>query len=245
MRMSIGRPSAAMVIACCALAASVGGTAYAEKADKQVTSKDIKDGTIKGKDGKAEALSGKQIKEGTLGQVPSAASADTASVADNAATADSADTATTADNATTADSAGDSDTVGGKTAEDLDTRWLLINESGQIEAQSGGFGIVNCYQANANCYIDASDDVTNNAITASVAVNNVDGSPTFSGQIGVGACGLTSINCAPPNTETTDVLVVTPRDSAGAVPGGVTPPAPADATRFYVEISGAEAVPAP
>ena len=220
MRMRIGRPKAATMIAFAALVASIGGTAYAEKADKQITSKNIADGTIKGKDVKEDAFSGKHIKEGTLDQVPSAASADTAA---------------------------DADTVGGQAPAALDTRWALIDKNGEIEAQTGGFTLVDCYETNGNCYVDAGDDVTDNGLSADIAVNNVDASPTFSGQIGVGACGLDSINCAPPGTELTSVLVVTPRDEAGAVPGGVTPPAAADASRFYVQVTGsaAEVVPAP
>ena len=71
------RPSASLIIACLALFVALGGGAYAvSKAN--VTSKQIKNGSVKGKDLKNDTLTGKQIKEGTLGQVPSAASADTA-----------------------------------------------------------------------------------------------------------------------------------------------------------------------
>ena len=55
--------------------------------------------------------------------------------------------------------------VGGKSADDLDTRWALINEDGDIEAQSGGFTVVDCYTTNANCYIDIGEDATDNGIT--------------------------------------------------------------------------------
>jgi heat shock protein HslJ len=228
----IPRPRAATLIAFVALIAALGGTAYAAKT--MITSKNIVDGTIKGKDVKDDALKGAQVKENTLGKVP------------NAAQADSATSATTADSATTATSADDADTVGGKSPDDLDTRWALVNEEGEIEAQTGGFTVVDCYTTNANCYIDIGEDATNNGISGSIAINNVDGSSTLSGQIGVGACGLTSIACAPPNTDLPNVIVAAPRDSAGAIPGGGPVPAAADASRFYVEVTGSEAVaPAP
>jgi len=233
MRTRFGRPSASMVIAFIALIAAIGGSAYA--AVGEITSRQIMDGTIKNKDIKDDALKGNKINESLLGKVPSAANAD------NATTADSADTATNADNATTADSAdtaGDADTVGGKSADDLDTRWVLINESGDIEAQTGGFTVVDCYTTNANCYIDIGEDATDNGLAGTIAINNTDGSATLSGQIGVGSCGLTTIACAPPNTDLPNVVVAAPRDSAGAVPGGVTPPAAADASRFYLQVTG-------
>ncbi len=71
------RPSAALVIACLALFAALGGGAYAAaKLDKNsVKSKQVKNGSLKGKDLKKNTLKGKQIKESKLGQVPSADSA--------------------------------------------------------------------------------------------------------------------------------------------------------------------------
>lgn len=132
------------------------------------------------------------------------------------------------------------DTVGGKSASQLGTRWALVAETGTIERQTGGFTIVNCYSSNANCYIDAGEDVTDNGLHAQIAVANTDGSSILSGEAGVAPCGATSVACAPPGTEAATVLVVAPRDSAGVVPGGVTPPAPADAARFYVFVTGSQ-----
>ncbi len=70
------RPSASLVIACLALFVALGGGAYAAaKLDKNsVTSKQVKNASLKGKDLKNDTLSGKQINEAKLGQVPSAAS---------------------------------------------------------------------------------------------------------------------------------------------------------------------------
>ena len=137
-------------------------------------------------------------------------------------------------------SAANADTVGGKAAAQLGTRWALVNESGVIERQTGGFTIVNCYSANANCYLNAGEDVTNNGIHAQIAVANTDGSSILSGETGAAPCGAAFVACAPPGTELPNVLVVAPRNSVGDVPGGVTPPAPADAARFYVFVTGSE-----
>jgi len=72
------RPSASLVIACLALFVALGGGAYAAaKLDKNsVTSKQVKNASLKGKDLKNDTVTGKQIKEEKLGQVPSAASSD-------------------------------------------------------------------------------------------------------------------------------------------------------------------------
>lgn len=159
------------------------------------------------------SVRGDEVDENSLGRVPSSLRADSAATADN---------------------------VGGKTGAQLETRWALIGEGGTIERQTGGFTIVNCYQSNANCYIDAGTDVTNNGLHAQIAVANTDGSPILSGEAGVAPCGATFVACAPANTELASVLVVAPRASDGTVPGGVAPPAAANAARFYVFVTGAE-----
>ncbi len=133
----------------------------------------------------------------------------------------------------------DADTLDGKDSAELATRWALIAEDGTIERQTGGFTIVNCYAANANCYISAGSDVRGKGLHANIAVANTDGTPIFSGETGVAPCGATFVACAPPGTEADDVLVVTPRASDGTVPGGVSPPPPAAAARFYVYVEGA------
>ena len=139
----------------------------------------------------------------------------------------------------------DADTVDGRDSTELGTRWALVNESGQIERQTGGFTIVNCYSANANCYISAGSDVRDKGLHANIAVANTDGSAILSGEAGVAPCGATFVACAPPNTEDNSVLVVAPRtrNASGALTGtaptpGTTPPAAADAARFYVYVEG-------
>lgn len=128
-------------------------------------------------------------------------------------------------------------TLDGKTAGQLQTRWALVNEQGQIERQTGGFSTVNCYQANGNCYIDIGTDARPKGLSATIGIGNVDGTNILSGEIGVAPCAASSVACAPPNTEAPNVIVVAPRDSSGAVFGG-GPGAPnaSQAARFYVSV---------
>lgn len=228
-RLLNSRPSPALGVAAMALFISLGGVSYGV-ATGSIDSREIKDRSIRGKDMRANTVTAREIKrrslEGTDIRVDR--------VGGNAVKEQSLDGSKIGK----VPSAAAADTVGGKSASQLETRWALVNESGQIEQQTGGFTIVNCYSANANCYIDAGEDVRNNGIHAEIAVNNTDGSPFFSGDTATAPCGATFVACAPPNTESDNVLVVTPRASDGTVPGGVTPPAPADAARFYVFVTG-------
>jgi hypothetical protein len=198
-----------------------------------IDSREIKDNSIRGKDVRANSVTAREIKKRSLDGTDIKLDR----VGGNAVKEQSLD----GSKIRKVPSATAADTVGGRSAAQLETRWALVNESGQIERQTGGFTVVNCYAANANCYIDAGEDVRDNGIHAEIAVNNTDGSPFFSGDTGTAPCGATFVACAPPNTESNNVLVVTPRASDGTVPGGVTPPAPADAARFYVFVTGSAA----
>ncbi len=132
----------------------------------------------------------------------------------------------------------DADTVDGQGAGELTTRWALVNEGGQIEQQSGGFSTVDCYQTNANCYLDAGEDVRNNGIHAQIAIQNNDtiSDPSvLSGETGTAPCGATFVTCAPPNTEDNEVLVVAPRASDGAASTA------GNRFRFYVYVTGSQA----
>jgi hypothetical protein len=223
------RPTPAFAVAIVALFVSLGGVSYGF-ATGSIDSREVKNKSLRGKDLRANTITAREIKRrsldgtdikinrvggnavkeevlesGKIGKVPSAGSADSAT---------------------------DAGRVGGKTAAQLGTRWALINESGTIEAQSGGFTLTDCYSTNANCYINAGEDVRNRGISAQVAVQNTDGTPRFGGETGTAPCGAAFVACAPPNTEDPNVLVVAPRDSAG-----VAPPA-ADRLRFYVFVTG-------
>lgn len=232
-------PSPALVVAGLALFVSLGGVSYAV-ATGSIDSREIKDNTVRGKDMRRSSITAREIRRRSLDGTDIKINR----VGGNAVKEEvlEVEKLEKVPSAALADGAG---LLGGKTAEQLDTRWALINESGAIEAQSGGFSIVNCYSANANCYLSAGEDVRDNGLVASISVANADGSPILSGETGVAACGATSVNCAPPNTEDNNVLVVAPRtrDATGALTGtaptpGTTPPAPADAARFYVFVTG-------
>jgi hypothetical protein len=145
------------------------------------------------------------------------------------------------------------------------TRWVLINAAGEIEAQSGGFSVTAAYpvltdtsvppapnnsmRANANVYINAGEDLTDNGIVATVALQNTldqdgnsnmngrapgpDANAEFSGEISTSICGLAGTACAPPDTGNTNHFVVSPRMSDGSFTNDNT------RKRFYVVLTGA------
>jgi hypothetical protein len=99
------RPSAALLVSFVALFVALGGVGYAAATigsaaiiDNSIKSQDVRNENLRGKDVRANTLKGADIDESTLGQVPSAASADSAA---------------TAANATSAANAANADTVGG------------------------------------------------------------------------------------------------------------------------------------
>src|ERR1044072_5077450 len=91
----------ANVVSMIALFVALTGGAYAVSAAKRnsVVSKSIRNGQVKNQDLATDAVTGANVTESTLAQVPSAATAD------HAASAVSADSATNAIHATTADTA--------------------------------------------------------------------------------------------------------------------------------------------
>lgn len=123
-------------------------------------------------------------------------------------------------------------------------RWVLINEAGQIEKQSGGFTVLDGYTTNNNVYIDAGEDLSNNGINATIALQNqtdtnASGSATdneFGGEISVAQCQQAgTVVCAPANSKTPNAFVISPRNSDGTATAGTqTNPR----KRFYVQITG-------
>ncbi len=140
-------------------------------------------------------------------------------------------------------------------------RWALVDATGAIVAQSGGFSVTAAYptlaaagadtaglRANGNVYIDAGENLTDNGVLAVVALQNTvdqngdavtngrataaDANPEFAGEISAAMCQPGVVNCAPPGTGNTNHLVVSPRNSDGTVT--------ADGTRkrFYVVVTG-------
>jgi hypothetical protein len=216
------RPTAAMVVACVALVAAIGGTSYAAS---MITSADVDNRSLKGKDLVDDTLRGRQVSESSLRKVPSAANAD------------AADTATNADAAATAANA---DRLQGESAADQKVRWLLFNEQGQIEDQSGGFRVLDAFQTNNNVYIDAGESLVGKGLLASIAIQNqvdVDGmdgdaEPDFDGEISVIRCQIPGVvECAPQNAKNVNALVVSPRNSDGS------PTTPTTRKRFYVQVT--------
>lgn len=100
------RPRHGTVIAYLALFVALGGSAFAAAgiaARDSVVSKSIKDGTIKSADVGDGGLTGADIAESTLAQVPRAKRADAAATAELALRAESADEAIAAEKAARAD----------------------------------------------------------------------------------------------------------------------------------------------
>jgi hypothetical protein len=89
----------ANVVSTLALFVALGGSAYAVG---EITSRDIKNRTIKAGDVRRDTLTGKEINEARMGQVPSARQALNANNAVNADISKSADSANTAGSAGTA-----------------------------------------------------------------------------------------------------------------------------------------------
>src|SRR4051812_39529242 len=103
----------ANVVATLALCLALGGTAVASGF---LSSKDIKDRSLRGIDLRRNSLTGSEIAESTLGPVPRAITADVSASSHKADTAVSASTAASAGRASsadTADLAGSANALGG------------------------------------------------------------------------------------------------------------------------------------
>lgn len=238
MRLTLKRPSAPMAVSITALVVALGGTSYAASqiqtediARNAVTSSKIKDGTIKRADLANSLPSGPRGPRGAQGAPGAAGPAGAAGIG----------------------------------------RWLLVDRFGAIVAQSGGFEIKSAYDlvnntgapvpggALGNVYIESNEDLSNNGINVSIALQNqfdqngdmimngraagADLNPEFSGEITATMCAITGVvGCAPMGTNFREYLVVSPRNSDGSVtvsgtdtPGGT---GPNTHKRFYVIITG-------
>lgn len=237
----IKRPSAPVVLSIAALVVALGGTSYAAS---RIDTKDLKNG----------AVTSAKIKNGTI------KTKDLSPGARGLDGTDGTDGATGPAGPAGADGTG---------------RWLLIDREGAIIGQSGGFEVEAAYvtlpnsapagmpdnsmRAAGNVYIDANEDLADNGITATIALQNqfsqdqiagnggrnpgADANPEFSGEITTTMCAITGVvACAPPGTNFTDYFVVSPRNSDGSVTvTGAVPADPANPNthkRFYVIITG-------
>jgi hypothetical protein len=130
------------------------------------------------------------------------------------------------------------DRVDGNNADQLKTRWLILNEAGQIEAQSGGFTVLDAYQTNQNVYVDAGQNVSAKGFSATIALQNkIDQSgdgqadANFGGEVSIAPCQTASVECAPANSKTPNAFAVAPRNSDGTATAAGT------RKRVYVTIS--------
>lgn len=212
-----------------ALVVASTGTSYAagligsdDIKNNSIISKDVKDGTLKGRDVKGNSIGSNKIRNGSLKE------------------RDFEDGVLTSGPAGPAGPAG----VG---------RWALVDATGAIIAQSGGFSVTAGYPvapaaANGNVYINAGENLSNNGIIATIALQNTvdlnadgvlngrqagsDSNPEFSGEVAAAMCQPGVVNCAPPGTGNTNHLVVSPRNSDGSfTTDGAR-------KRFYVVVTG-------
>ncbi|SEC10936.1 hypothetical protein SAMN04489844_1696 [Nocardioides exalbidus] len=234
---ALRRPSPSLAVSVLALVVASTGTSYAtgligsaDIKNNSVASVDIKDKTIQGKDIKTGTIGAKQVKDGSLrardfkaGQLPA-----------------------------------------GKTGPQGPAgvgRWALVDATGAIIAQSGGFTVTAAYptlaptatdaaglRANGNVYINAGEDLSNNGIITTIALQNTvdqngdmittgrapgaDANPEFSGEVTAAMCQPNVVNCAPPGTGNSNHLVVSPRNSDGSFTTADT------RKRFYVVVTG-------
>lgn len=224
-------PSPSMFVSIAALVVAASGTSYAVAT---IGSEDIRNGSILPADIKDNQLRSNDIADGGLlardfreGQLPQGAQG-----------------------------AEGPQGPAGPAGADGTGRWVLINAAGQIEAQSGGFTLVagyptlpntavppapdNSLRANGNVYINAGEDLGDNAIVASIILQNTvdqdgggmagrttgaDANAEFSGEIAVSRCNTGApttppsgrTNCAPSGAQNAQSFVVSPRLSDGSV----------------------------
>ncbi len=123
------------------------------------------------------------------------------------------------------------------------TRWALVDATGAIVAQSGGFEVVAAYptlpntapegqpsnalRANGNVYIDANEPLGNNAILTTVALQN---------RIDQNADGLTNGRAAGPdaNPEFSGEIAVSMCGVTDQTPTNCAPPGAQNASSFVV-----------
>jgi hypothetical protein len=120
----------------------------------------------------------------------------------------------------------------------LKPRWLLLNEKGEIEEQSGGFTVIDAYTTNDNVYVDAGESLVGHGLQATVALQNkleIDNDPgadpSFNGQVSIARCQTAAVECAPEGAKNENAFVVSPRQDDG------TATTPNGRERVYVEVT--------
>ena len=234
---SLRRPSPSMAVSVMALVVASTGTSYATGL---IGSDDVRNNSIRSVDIKDNNLKGRDVRNGSIGSMD---------IRDKSLKArDFAPGQVPAGAQGPAGPAG----VG---------RWALVDATGAIIAQSGGFSVTAAYptlapmgadtaglRANGNVYINAGENLANNGVLALVALQNTvdqngdtvtngrapgaDANPEFSGEISAAMCQPGVVNCAPPGTGNSSHLVISPRLSDGSVTTA------GDRKRFYVVVTG-------
>jgi len=234
---ALRRPSPSLAVSVLALVVASTGTSYATGL---IGSADIKNNSVASVDIKDKTIQGKDVKTGSLG----AKQVKDGSLRARDFKADQLPAGKTGPQGPAG--------VG---------RWALVDATGAIIAQSGGFSVTAAYptlapagadttglRANGNVYINAGEDLSNNGVLAVVALQNTvdqngdavtngraplaDANPEFSGEIAAAMCQPNVVNCAPPGTGNTNHLVVSPRNSDGSFTTDGT------RKRFYVIVTG-------
>ena len=187
----------ANVLSTVAVFVALGGSAYAAT---QLTGGDIKNGSLTGRDVKNGSIESADVRDGQLRRRDFRRGTLLRGPRGRRGPAGAA---------------------GPRGASGATSRWLLINESGDIEEQSGGFTVVSKPGANGqpasnpNYYVDAGSSLVGKGLTGTIAIQNrldrtADGAadPAFAGDVAVGRCNTAAIACAPAGTNVDNVLVV-------------------------------------
>jgi len=215
-------PSPALVISLIALFVALGGTVYAAS---QINGKQIKKNSIPGNRVKKNTLTGGQIKESSLGTVPSANKANTASTATNADTASKADSATKADtaakatNADNATNAANANALDGLSSAAFEpkSRWAVVDATGatgtaSIVAQSGGISVAS--DIGTYTYLDFGSSQANTHILTAYGRLTSDEAPLTTGVCGGSGSGPSGVTCVVPGTNNANHIVVHHNESA-------------------------------
>ncbi len=259
------RINPSLAVASAALFVALGGPAQAAKL---IGGEDVRDGSLTGRDVRSNSITSKDVRDLRAGDFAAGALAGLSGSQGERGTPGVAGAAGAAGTKGDTGARGEKGDQGDK-GDAGTSRWLLVDATGAIVAQSGGFRIANAYPttppgANGNVYIHAGEDLSDNGINATIALQNQvdqdgvagnaganpgpDANPEFSGEISATVCAITGVvACAPIDVGTgqssnnRSTFVVSPRLSDGqrtADANSPTPANPSNRKRFYVSISG-------
>ncbi len=213
------KPSPALAVSFIALFVALGGVSYGV-ATGSITSREIKDNTLRAEDIRANAITESEVRRRSL----DGTDIKIERVGGNAVK----------------EQVLELEKIGKIPASSV--RWALVNENGDIEEQSGGFtviskpGINGQPATNPNIYINAGSSLLGRGLTATTAIQNrldrggaPDPDPAFAGDVAVGRCNTAAINCVPAGTNVDNVLVVRSLADNG---DGMS-----QTRRFYVEVT--------